>query len=64
MANPVIREQYIINSNIEKHLQKALTSAEHLLVCGFLGEKSPRYNSHPLRCSTLYEWSLSMSRLI
>ena len=38
MANPVIREQYIINSNIEKHLQKALTSAEHLLVCGFLGE--------------------------
>ena len=39
MANPVICEQYIINSKIEKHLQKALTSSEHLLVCGFLGEK-------------------------
>ena len=38
MANPVIREQYIINSDIEKHLQKALTSTEHLLVCEFLGE--------------------------
>ena len=35
MANPVIREQYIMNSNIENNLQKILTSTEYLLVCGF-----------------------------
>ena len=44
MANPLICEQYIINSNIEKHLQKALTSTEHLLVRGSLKE-----NHHGIR---------------
>ena len=44
MANPVICEQDIINSNTEKHPQKTLTSTEHLLGCGFLGE-----NHHGIR---------------
>ena len=44
MAKPVICEQYIKNTNIKKHLQKTLTSTEHLLVCGFLGE-----NHHGIR---------------
>ena len=38
MANPVICEQNIVNSNSEDHLQKVLTSTEHLLPCGYHGE--------------------------
>ena len=38
MANPVICERYIANSNIEDHSQKVLTSTEHLLLCGSYGE--------------------------
>ena len=64
MANPVICEQYIINSNIEKHLQKAITSTEHLLSKWIPRRESPRYNSYPLRCSIFFEWCLSMSILI
>ena len=47
MANLVICEPYIGNSNIENHLQKVLASTEHLLV--WIPWREPlRYKNHPL----------------
>lgn len=40
-----------------------LTQTEHLFL-SVSPRQSPRYKSHPIGCSILYEWSLSMFVLV